>query len=83
MIVPLDTQFHTQLDDLVKTLEMLLNQHNNISTASQSLLMPVECVSVNTDDSSSANYEMNKFYAARFGNQQMIDYVLDRSLLSW
>ena len=45
--------------------------------------MPAERVSVNTDDSSSTYYEMNKFYAARFGNQQRIDYVLDRSLLSW
>ena len=35
--------------------------------------MPAERVSVNTDDSSSTYYEMNKFYAARFGNQQMID----------
>ena len=73
MIVPLDTQFDTKWDDLVRTLEMLLNQHNNIFTASQSPLMPTKCVSVNTDDSSSTYYEMNKFYAARFGNQQIID----------
>ena len=45
--------------------------------------MPIGCVSVNTDDSSSTYYEMNNFYAARFGNQQRTGCVLDRSHLSW
>ena len=60
-----------KLDELVRTLEMLLNQG-----------MPAENVPVITDDSSCTHYEMNNFYAAGFGNQQ-INFVVSWSLLSW